>query len=137
MNGATARLIQTADGIIAKHGDKTDADVKLHQQHIEIMLKPVEETIKRLDKHIEDSSLSRTRAEALLDEQVKRLAGASESLTNALRKPVVKGTRLSVDFLLGLLAQGWAEPEILRNYPGLEREDLRACLAYAAEALSK
>lgn len=52
-------------------------------------------------------------------------------------KPVVKGTRLSVDFLLGLLAQGWAEPEILRNYPGLEREDLRACLAYAAEALSK
>jgi uncharacterized protein (DUF433 family) len=52
-------------------------------------------------------------------------------------KPVVKGTRLSVDFLLGLLAQGWAEPEILRNYPGLEREDLRACWAYAAEALSQ
>ena len=92
LNDATARLIRTADGIIAKHGDKTDADVKLHQQHIEIMLKPVEETIKRLDKHIEDSSMSRTRAEALLDEQVKRLAGASESLTNALRKPVVKGS---------------------------------------------
>ena len=32
-------------------------------------------------------------------------------------KPVVKGTRLSVDFLLGLLAQGWGESEILRNYP--------------------
>src|SRR5271163_2767059 len=52
-------------------------------------------------------------------------------------KPVVKGTRLSVDFLLGLLAQGWAEAEILRNYPGLEREDLLACWAYAAEALSQ
>jgi uncharacterized protein (DUF433 family) len=52
-------------------------------------------------------------------------------------KPVVKGTRLSVDFLLGLLAQGWPESEILRNYPGLERDDLLACWAYAAEALGQ
>jgi uncharacterized protein (DUF433 family) len=48
-------------------------------------------------------------------------------------KPVVRGTRLSVDFLLGLMAQGWPEAEILRNYPGLTREDLLACLAYASE----
>jgi len=92
LKDATAQLIQTADGLIEKHGEKTNADVRLHQQHIETMLKPVEETIKRLDKHVEDSNLSRTRAEALLDDQVKRLAGASESLTNALRKPVVKGS---------------------------------------------
>ena len=46
-------------------------------------------------------------------------------------KPVVRGTRLSVDFLLGLMAQGWSEAEILRNYPGLEREDLLACLGAA------
>jgi len=52
-------------------------------------------------------------------------------------KPVVRGTRLSVDFLLGLLAQGWSESEILRNYPGLQREDLLACWAYAADALSQ
>lgn len=52
-------------------------------------------------------------------------------------KPVVKGTRLSVDFLLGLLAQGWSEAEILRNYPGLEREDLLACWAYASAALAQ
>ena len=52
-------------------------------------------------------------------------------------KPVVKGTRLSVDFLLGLLAQGWSEAEILRNYPGLQREDLLACWAYAKEVLSE
>jgi uncharacterized protein (DUF433 family) len=49
-------------------------------------------------------------------------------------KPVVKGTRLRVDFLLGLLAQGWPESEILRNYPGLEREDLVACRAYTSAA---
>ncbi len=48
-------------------------------------------------------------------------------------KPVVKGTRLSVDFLLGLMAQGWPESELLRNYPGLTRDDLLACLAYASE----
>lgn len=46
-------------------------------------------------------------------------------------KPVVRGTRLSVDFLLGLMTQGWSESEILRNYPGLSREDLLACLEYA------
>lgn len=43
-------------------------------------------------------------------------------------KPIVQGTRLSVDFLLGLMAQGWPESEILRNYPGLTREDLLACI---------
>jgi uncharacterized protein (DUF433 family) len=52
-------------------------------------------------------------------------------------KPVVKGTRLSVDFLLGLLAQGWPEAEIVRNYPNLQHEDILACLAYASEALSE
>jgi uncharacterized protein (DUF433 family) len=52
-------------------------------------------------------------------------------------KPVVKGTRLSVDFLLGLLAQSWSESEILRNYPGLAREDLLACWDYASETLKQ
>ena len=51
-------------------------------------------------------------------------------------KPVVKGTRLEVEFVLGLLAQGWDEAEILRNYPGLTREQILACVAYAPERLS-
>ena len=50
-------------------------------------------------------------------------------------KPVIKGTRLSVEFLLGLLAQGWSEAEVLRNYPGITREDVLACLAYAQDRL--
>jgi len=50
-------------------------------------------------------------------------------------QPVVKGTRLSVDFIIDLLAQGWSEAEILRNYPGLNSEDIRACLAYAGEIM--
>jgi DNA recombination protein RmuC len=89
---ASAQFIKTADQIIQNHGEKTSADVKLHHQQIETMLKPVEETMKRLDRHVEGSDLARSRAEALLDEQVKRLAGASEALANALRKPVVRGS---------------------------------------------
>lgn len=50
-------------------------------------------------------------------------------------KPVVKGTRLSVEFIMGLLAQGWSEEEILRNYPALVQEDIHACLAYAHDLL--
>ena len=50
-------------------------------------------------------------------------------------KPVVKGTRLAVEFIIDLLAQGWPDAEILRNYPGLTQEDVQACLAYASAAL--
>ena len=50
-------------------------------------------------------------------------------------KPIIKGTRLSVEFVIDLLAQGWDDEEILRNYPGITREDIQACLAYASETL--
>lgn len=50
-------------------------------------------------------------------------------------KPVVRGTRLAVEFIIDLLAQGWSEAEVLRNYPGLTREDILACLAYAGQRL--
>jgi uncharacterized protein (DUF433 family) len=50
-------------------------------------------------------------------------------------KPVIRGPRLSVDFIIGLMADGWAEPDILRNYPGLAHEDIAACLAYARDML--
>ena len=50
-------------------------------------------------------------------------------------KPLVKGTRLAVEFIVDLLAQGWSESQILDNYPGLTIEDIRACLAYAAARL--
>ena len=50
-------------------------------------------------------------------------------------KPVIRGTRLSVDFIVGLLGQGWSKAEILRNYPGLTHDDIAACLLYASEVL--
>ena len=51
-----------------------------------------------------------------------------------LGKPVVKGTRLSVDFILRLFAKGWTEEQILANYPTLTPQSIRAIFAYAAEA---
>jgi uncharacterized protein (DUF433 family) len=50
-------------------------------------------------------------------------------------KPVIKGTCLAVEFFIELLAQGWAEEDILQNYPGITRQDIQACLAYASEIL--
>lgn len=50
-------------------------------------------------------------------------------------KPVIKGTRLAVEFVVGLLAQGWSESQIQENYPGITAEDIRACLQYASDVL--
>jgi uncharacterized protein (DUF433 family) len=50
-------------------------------------------------------------------------------------KPVIRGTRLAVEFILDLLTQGWTYNEILRNYPGLELADIIACLAYARDSV--
>ena len=47
-------------------------------------------------------------------------------------KPVIRGTRLAVEFILGLLAAGQSENELLANYPGLTRDDILACLSYAS-----
>jgi uncharacterized protein (DUF433 family) len=50
-------------------------------------------------------------------------------------KPVIRGTRLSVEFVIGLMADGWSEADILSNYPGVTHEDILACLAYARDTL--
>jgi uncharacterized protein (DUF433 family) len=51
-------------------------------------------------------------------------------------KPVIRGTRLSVEFVIGLMADGWSKAEILANYPGIGHDDVIACLAYARDTLS-
>ena len=45
-------------------------------------------------------------------------------------KPVIRGTRLAVAFIIELLENGWSEAEVLENYPSINREDIDACLAY-------
>jgi len=50
-------------------------------------------------------------------------------------KPVVRGTRLTVEYILHLLAHGATKAEILEEHEGLTREDIRACLLFAAQSL--
>ena len=48
-------------------------------------------------------------------------------------KPIIKGTRIPVDMIVRLLAQGMTEEEILEDYQSLKKEDIRAALEYAAD----
>jgi len=50
-------------------------------------------------------------------------------------KPVIRGTRISVEFVVDLLAAGWTHEQLLESYPHIAEQDIRACLAYAAELL--
>jgi uncharacterized protein (DUF433 family) len=52
-----------------------------------------------------------------------------------LGKPTIKGTRISVEFLVKLLAAGWTEEQILENYPRLKKEDIQAAFAYIYECI--
>jgi uncharacterized protein (DUF433 family) len=52
-----------------------------------------------------------------------------------LGKPTLKGTRLSVEHIIGLLAQGWTEQQILENYPRINQESLQAVFSYIQECL--
>ena len=50
-------------------------------------------------------------------------------------KPVIRGTRMAVEFVLDLLANGWSEGEVLKNYPRLTPKDIQACMGYARALL--
>jgi uncharacterized protein (DUF433 family) len=50
-------------------------------------------------------------------------------------KPAIAGTRISVEFVVDLLASGWSHERILASYPHLSEQDILACLQYAGELL--
>jgi uncharacterized protein (DUF433 family) len=50
-------------------------------------------------------------------------------------KPVIKGTRLTVEFILNLMAHGATIPEIIAEYKGLKKEDIQACILFASKTL--
>jgi uncharacterized protein (DUF433 family) len=53
-----------------------------------------------------------------------------------LGKPVIRGTRISVELIIRKLAEGTTEADLLDGYPRLTREDIQAALAYAADSLA-
>jgi len=71
------------------------------------------------------------KGKAMTDEQLlERIVSDPAVMTG---KPIIKGTRLSVEFILGLLARGSTAEEILKEYDHLTRDDIRACFAYASD----
>ncbi len=51
-------------------------------------------------------------------------------------KPIIAGTRISVEFVVGLLAQGWSVNDVLKEYDHITHEDIQACLVYAHQLLT-
>jgi len=52
-------------------------------------------------------------------------------------KPIIRGTRIAVEFVVDLLAEGWSHQQILSNYPHLTAEDIIACLRYAGAMMKQ
>lgn len=50
-------------------------------------------------------------------------------------RPIIKGTRLSVEFILERLADGWSEDEVLQNYPRLSKESLQAIFSFVSDCM--
>lgn len=66
------------------------------------------------------------------DELLKRITVNPEIFGG---KPIIRGRRLAVEHVLGMLAAGDTHDDLLRAYPWLERDDIRACLLFAARAV--
>jgi uncharacterized protein (DUF433 family) len=68
-----------------------------------------------------------------MNEQLERISLDPKIMVG---KPVIRGTRIPVELVVRMLAQGIPEKDILEEYPRLELEDIRAALAYAAQVLA-
>ena len=73
------------------------------------------------------------KGEAMTDKQLlERIVMNPKVMTG---KPVIKGTRLTVEYILNLLAHGTSQTELLREYDGLTLEDIQVCLLFASRSL--
>jgi uncharacterized protein (DUF433 family) len=77
---------------------------------------------------------STERREDMLNDWEERIVVDPKILAG---KPVIRGTRLSVEFILGLLANDWSIQQVLDEYPQLKREDIIAVLKYATEMVKE
>jgi uncharacterized protein (DUF433 family) len=77
----------------------------------------------------EPAGAARVRIPDMIDEALLGRITANPEIFGG--KPIIRGMRISVELILSLLAQGETSEKILIDYPDLEEDDLRACLAYA------
>ena len=71
------------------------------------------------------------KGEQILDLSMNQQSRITLNPDIVVGKPVIRGTRLTVEFIIDLLAQGWSNDEIIRSYPGISLEDIQACLSIA------
>ncbi len=101
------------------------------------MCEPIPKKAISQDAYQEKESTTRISNEVEEDANVAWKERIERNPNILFGKPVIKGTRLAVDLIIDLLSWGWSESDILENYPGLTREDIRACLSYASAALRR
>jgi uncharacterized protein (DUF433 family) len=71
----------------------------------------------------------------MADDKLMKRITANPSIFGG--KPIVRGMRISVELILSLLAQGETVEDLLKDYPELEADDIRACIAYAHAVIAK
>jgi len=71
----------------------------------------------------------------MADDKLMKRITANPSIFGG--KPIVRGMRVSLELILSLLARGESTEELLKDYPELEADDIRACIAYAHAVIAK
>ena len=102
---------KAAKVVIDQNSETTTQNVKLHKEQIEKMLQPVGLTLDQLDKQIKDTNEKRTKAETDIQAVIRESANTNRQLSEALRKPVMRGTYGEVKLQTLLKACGLTEGE--------------------------
>jgi uncharacterized protein (DUF433 family) len=88
-----------------------------------------------LSPHPRTSPVCKLEENTMTDDKLMKRITANPSIFGG--KPIVRGMRISVELILSFLAQGETTEEIRKDYPELEVDDIRACIAYARAVIAK
>ena len=119
---------EIANPIFSELANLTVKNTNLRQTRDLLLPKLISGEIDVSDLKIDTNGIQPRKGGTHIPDSLKDRLHSDENILGG--KPVIKGTRLAVAFILELLERGWSEEEVLENYPGIEREDIAACLAY-------
>jgi len=88
---ATDSFLVTAKETFENSQNQAKGDLKLRQQQIEELLKPLRETVQSLDKRIEETDKERANGQVLIEDHINQLMSATTGLTSAFKKPITRG----------------------------------------------
>ena len=123
-----AKFEEAAEPISLELSNLTMKNANLHQTRDLLLPKLISGEIDVSELDIDTDGMQPTKKATHIPYPLTERLHTDEKILDG--KPVIKGTRLGVEFILDLLEQGWHEEEVLENYPSLAREDIKACRAY-------